>query len=154
MQALGVKGSYSIVTSSTGYNTGKRVWKMEMKKRNAGGYKGLGVVTNPKCTSKGKGASGRYLHNTKEVGISYQYFGNGGSIKKYDGIDVTVKSGITTWEKEGEAVTVLLDCDNWKMTWWLGEKKLATIEIEKNKKYYPAFSENVGQATDYRLYVL
>ncbi len=44
------------------------------------------------------------------------------------------------WEK-GNVVTIFLDCDEAKVTFWRDEKKLGTLEIDQNAKYYPALEE-------------
>ncbi len=37
----------------------------------------------------------------------------------------------------GEVVTIVLDCDKWRMVFWKHETLLAAIDVEKDKTYYP-----------------
>ncbi len=128
---------YSLVTSYTGFEKGKHVWQIRGNMVHCGSEAGIVTVYN--CTNNG--TTNRFM-NSKEVGKSYYYHGrNGGILRKGEGGSSTnLVSNCGAWEK-GKTVTIFLDCQEAKVTFWRDQKKLGTLEIEKGVKYYPAMCE-------------
>ncbi len=77
---------------------------------------------------------------SSSVGKSYYYYGQGGTLCiGKDGKQKEVVKDCGAWAK-GNTVTIFLDCDESKITFWRDEKKLGTLEIDRNVKYYPAMA--------------
>ncbi len=139
---------YALVTANMGYDKGVRIWKIKAVKT-CSNHRQFGVVTNNNCVTKDK-TPDRYMHNT-DAGLSY-FYGNHFKalvMKKGSSSTKELVKGLTKIE-DGQVITILLDCVRWKMTWWKEEVRLGTVDIEKNKKYFPAMcccgcnSEYVG----------
>ncbi len=110
----------------------------------------VGIVTEYNCTNNGTKVC---LEYSKEVGKSYYYYyySGGGVFKAEGGNRTQLVSNCGNWEK-GKTVTIFLDCQEAKVTFWRDEKKLGTLIIEKGVKYYPAMCEcNCKGKTDYVL---
>ncbi len=124
--------AYSVVTSSTGFDKGKHVWQVRGNKTDC--RRQVGVVTNYNCANNRTDA---YM-NSKDVGKSYYYYGRDSpSLCSATGGNETKVQKCNEW-KSGQTVTILLDLEEGKISFWGNENKLGTLSIEKNLKYYPA----------------
>ncbi len=56
--------------------------------------------------------------------------------------------------KKGEIITILLDCDLWKVAFWQGEKKLGVLDILPNRIYYPGFVMFSLEKNEFKLFPL
>eukprot|EP01084_Bolivina_argentea_P249272 417208_1 len=121
--------SWVSTTSSTGWNSGKYCWKIRLND----GYNdhrcdGVGVTTDYAGASKPV-----WL---RDLGKSLWYSASGTCIYKGK---TKAKTGVDRWNP-GDIMTVMLDCDAWKITFHLNDKDLGTYELEPNQTYYPALN--------------
>ncbi len=99
----------------------------------------IGIVSNPN-SQEGAYNCTRALED-KACAPSFYYDGHNGllgrGVKDVRGGE-KLKSNVAKWEK-GQTVTVLLDLDVGKMTFWLEKNKLGSMDVKKGPTYYPAF---------------
>ena len=57
---------------------------------------------------------------------------------------------VTNWE-DGEIIKICLDCELWKVTFYLNNKMLFTMDIDKNKTYYPSVAMCGCTDNDFKL---
>ncbi len=78
--------------------------------------------------------------DNKESGLTYYYYGINANLSKgLNGKYGPILQNVTSWQM-GETASVTLDMENHEITWFKDKKKLGTLEIEKDKTYYPAIS--------------
>ncbi len=133
MTSTAGKATYSLVTSSKGFEKGQHVWQIRGDKVDC--WKAAGIVTKYDCTNN-KDQS--WYLNSKEVGTSYYYRGSGSNLNKGENGKVIVKVSSCGGWATGQTITLFLDCEEGKLTFWMDKKKLGTLQIVKNAKYYPA----------------
>ncbi len=82
-----------------------------------------------------------YMHS-KEAGNSYYYYGysDGKALCSATGGSETKVQKCSEW-KNGDTITLFLDCEDGKITFWRNKERLGTLEIEKGTRYYPAMCE-------------
>ncbi len=112
------------------------------------GIFGLVFLTNPRGQREGH----VYIYNNTYKGNSYFYYGSGTSLGQYVNgtANHSLVSNIPKWKK-GETVTVLLDCDRWKLAFWNEETKLGVIDILPNVTYYPGFYTLSNAQSEFKL---
>ncbi len=92
---------------------------------------------------------------SKGTGISYFYQGySDGKLRKKteEGKEEeTAVGNCGKWEA-GNTVTIFLDCDSHKITFWKDSQRMGTMHIAKDVTYYPAMCEcHCTNASDYVL---
>eukprot|EP01083_Nonionella_stella_P304768 1060486_1 len=114
---------WGCVTSSTGWNSGKYSWKVKCNSRMGDNHDAVGVCTNyaaakqDVCVQNALGKSIYYYFN--------RIMKNGANVKM-----------VTQW-KAGDIITIILNCDLWKITFLLNDNDLGTYDLDPNEKYYP-----------------
>ncbi len=144
----GVGNDYSgHLASSKGYSKGKHTWKIKNILGGIG-YRYPCVLTNP----NGQRETHVHIYGNSYKGNSYVYFSNNECLGQYvNGIHKwALVDNIPPWEK-GETVTILLDCDRWKLGFWNGETKLGVIDILPNLTYYPGFETYSHPQNEFKL---
>eukprot|EP01084_Bolivina_argentea_P100020 179684_1 len=134
--------AWTAVTSKTGWNSGKYVWKVKcIATKGSHGGDMIGVVTdydkvttNPPLNNMGSG-----------VHFAYD------CIRTYNGAKRSqITNNIQTF-KSDDIMTISMDCDLWKITFHLNETDLGTYDLVPNKKYHPAIALCGCSGYDYKL---
>ncbi len=143
VKAVTEKGWAHTVMSKTGFSKGLHIYKV--KNNDCCCSYGIGILTS---TSLGDNGTIYY-----EDCLGYSYYDKTVG-RSNGGWQETFNEGLPKWKK-GSTVTVALDCDNWKWWLWLDNSHLITIDIEKNRKYYPAISccDHSPLKSDFKLIV-
>ncbi len=134
--------STQAVVSTTGFSSGVHIWKMKGNGLHWTCHHSIGVMTHTKVKD------GKCLwQNDPTV---YCYRSAYTSISKNS---TNLVSSLPPWQV-GEVVTIVLDCQKWKMYFWKNETRLGAIDIEKGKTYYPAFACcSCSKKSDFKLIV-
>ncbi len=126
------------VTSSTGFNKGRHCWKIRVNGAYHGCYdKCFGVVTKPDF-QKTSGGGHDYLWNAS-AGLSY-FFNRERTQLEYaeNGSRTPTVKNLAFKRDAPFTVAIALDCEGWKISFWVDDKKLGSIEMRNNQTYYPA----------------
>ena len=131
--------NWRCVTSSTGWNSGKYIWRIRLNAR--------------ECRYDGVGVTGEYA-GASTNGCLYSY---ARSICCYAGDRYVYMHGnkaiggpVKQW-KPGDIMKVYLDCDAWKVAFILNGEHLKTIQLDVNRTYHPALSMCSCKGYDFKL---
>ena len=125
---------YISYASSIGWNKGIHIWTIYTKSDMG---MGLGIVSNLKSIKNNRDHYILYTEDTDLIG--YNLDGNGNIyLIKHGNFEPVVRGG--PWG-ENTKFTMILDCDNWKLTYYFNEKiHCETINIQSGITYYAAIT--------------
>ncbi len=46
----------------------------------------------------------------------------------------------------------ILDCEKWKISFWLNGKEVGKVDIDEGLTYYPAFCARINLRSEYKLF--
>ncbi len=128
-------GNYSLVTSNTGFDSGKVSWKIKANSTpDANSFLGVATVNRPGVWETG--------YSDKRLGTVFffdSYPGHGCDYGFKDGSPFNGKgqSSLKKGLSSGKTLTILLDCVEAKISYWIGGEKKHSRDIERGRTYYP-----------------
>ena len=122
---------YVSATSDTGWRNGICQWSVQLVKRgkSSGAQEEIGVVTDYQSAIM----KNKTLYN---LGYHLYYDSNNRAIFR----DRQKLKDVGTIWNEGDIMVINVDCNKWKMSFFLNDQNLGTFKLTRKKKYYPAIS--------------
>eukprot|EP01083_Nonionella_stella_P022756 62917_1 len=150
--AIGAKNcSYSIISTKTGFSKGVHEWKIKFLKI-LHHHSNPGIITNVNdlCSVKRGYNQLKNSAGSKCCGTLYMWHDWDKQLQGYhDGV-LTLHQGCSNINVN-DIITVVLDCDNWTLTFLRNEQHIGSMNITPAQTYHPCIYTCACKGQQYQL---